>query len=320
MKNTPFPLLLLLLSIVFASCDISSSYIDAITVKVNQDKENSGGDNPVIKSVTAITDFQASVSSYNTGTSRGNIVLTWTLPAPASTENEANFIYIRVGDGFLPSGTSEGLEVYQGDPSVGTAAFPDAVLGSSYRFAAWTEDLEGNLSDSVKVNAAIAHATLSVLYDTYIDEYMYNYGGGTNQFPSSSILKAGQDSGGACVSFIQFDTIANTAIVQADLNIYLSSLGDVTNFEVSRLESSWNTSSTYTSLAGLSRTLIGSFTKGAVGWHKWDLTSTAQHWETVNSGSNYGIRIEDQQNAYNGQFSSIEGANSPYMDLYYQSE
>jgi len=307
MKQIKIPVIVLLVIFLFLSCDISSPYIDAIFVKMDEDLVAES-------SVATVSSFSASATSYDSASGGPGIIsLNWVAPVVSGNQTAADSIVIRYGEGTDPADIDSGIELYDSSAAITNFDLNTVDLGISYHFGIWTKDAEDNVSTGQFDSASIQMTTLLAVVDGYSDSYNF-----TTNF-NGTVLYAGDPTWSPLKTYIQFGPVtAYDLIVQADLELYLTEQGSVVNFEVDRVEESWNSTFLYNELDDLSIFSLGSFTKGSNNsYSRWNVTSTVQYW--LNS-SNYGFRIWDNQEDTRSGFSSSESGNQPQLKIYYGSD
>jgi len=301
----------------FISCNIESPYIDALSDKIDSDKSSDdlppADDNPTSDGVATVTNFTASVESYDSVNDLGVIKLTWDAPVVTGNQTTADRIVVRENEAVNPTGLSSGTAVFDGAGSATMAQYNNASLGFYPHFGIWTVDADGNVSTGQFDNVSIQKDSVSILYDGYIYWGMYTEFSDTNNPVNYS-----GTSDSYC--FIKFNNLpVYNKIIRADLGLYLYSSGTCVDIELSRVNAAWTSGSSFNTLNTLSVSSIGSFSKGTLNaYTRWDVTATVIDW---GSSADYGFRMNDTANGSNTAYYSNENtSNKPKLDIYYESE
>lgn len=311
MKQIRNCLLIILGLLLFLSCEIISPYVDAVSLKMDEDKLNEAA-----TGVAMVSGFDASATSYDASIPEGLMTISWNAPVVYGSQTAAVRTIVRGSGGILTDHTS-GFSVYDGSIGTTQATYPVA-LNDQYNFGIWTEDVDGNVSDGQFDSATIADTTATIEYDGYT-HFESGYGH-FSDFDGSNVTINYYDSDDSYV-YMKFYTPTVSNIIDADLRLFIENEGSVVDIEIAAPTSSWTDLTSPSTLNSMTAGSQTSYTMGSTGTYtNWDITSFVQAWKI---NPNYGLRLDDTSGGNITSFSSLENTIStrrPELIIYYGTD
>jgi hypothetical protein len=317
MKQIRNFLLIILGLLLFLSCEIVSPYVDAVFLKMDEDKLNDAATG----TVAMVSGFDASAASYDASMSEGLMTISWNAPVAYGSQTEAVQTIVRGSGGILTDHNS-GFSVYDGSTSTIQATYPVA-LNDQYNFGIWTADAAGNVSDGQFDSATISDTTLSILYDGYTYDY-YDWGSysyvDVSRFGNEPLL-INESRTEYSYIFLKFEAMTVSNVINTRLKLYVENAGNVVNIEIAEPSTSWSSATSASTLNSMTAGSQTSYTLGSTGTYtNWDISIFVQDWE---SNPDYGLRLDDTSGGTNTSFTCSEDsvtANRPELIIYYGTD